>query len=252
MTISLRELFTADSSQLAIFLYKNEIVIKEYITKNLHHQRLARVELANICAEKKLLSETDIKIVSMVKFQNIMVTNTYDRGIRYLQNYDTNYIDEKHDFPLKYENDTEMVCVYVGTLIDNDYYMENLDDFLFKMEKMHSRIWVVDMLLKLNPVDVNDDKNITYIDCMSVLKYIGQEKEFKDRFTRWIINYEESQFKRNMNNNKVLNDYLTEIVKYMPFLPNCLQVYKKLKFLTPDEYENDVRLICDPIYDITG
>ncbi len=262
---TLKDIFTKDISKLRPKLTPEKI--KEFTTKNksITEQRYYKVLLAQYLAEEDLLSEEETKIVSDEKFQNIMVTNPYNAGIKYLANYEApfmefgdNGIHTDNTFPEKYANDAEMAAVYVSTKIDDDYDKEILDDFLLQMERLHSRAWVVDMLLTIKPEDVNSDikDNLDYIDEFSVLKYIGNSDQFRNHFTDWFNSYNEHNFELGMEYEPVVEAYLNEVAKYIPFIPECMEVYLELKALTPEEYNNPnidgLELITETLYKITG
>gem|GEM_PF-3807595 len=129
--------------------------------------------------------------------------------------------------------------------------MDDFDDLLHELEIKNGRIWVIDVLLSIKPRDVNDkDDKSDYIHSMSVLKYIGTTEQFRKKFTKWFNNYEINSLGNEMYE-RVLKDFIDKVSQYMPYIPECLKVYKILKSLKPIDYQDDFDVIDQPMFMIT-
>lgn len=147
-----------------------------------------------------------------------------------------------------------MAALYIQEVIiwDRVYddNMSEFDDLLHELVIKHSRVWIIDVLLSIKPEDINEYENEpNYLQFFSVLKYIGNVEQFREKFTTWI---NDSNFERGMKYEPILNDFIQEIAKYMPYIPECMDVYKQLKSLTPEDYEDNLEAITGPTYKITG
>lgn len=257
MLHTLENIFTKKLSDLDLPRIQTE-QFKPKSNATLHEKILMKVKLAEFLNDYNLLSEEESKIVKMSNFQQVMVTNPYKRAIKYLQKYKEPFLEFSEnvhvpdDYPLEFRNNKTMTSVYVSTKVDHDYNGDLLNELLFYLEKANSREWVVDMLLLIEPKYANDDEKLTFVDDFTVLKYIGTTEEFRDHFTYWLNLYEDSNFEKGMDYTQVLKDFITEVAKYIPHIPECLSVYKKLKSLKPQDYEDNLDAITNPMYKITG
>ncbi len=246
MKFTLYEIFHNDLEGLLEHLPSQDISeIRGMDNKSITDKRDIRIRLALKYHHKKLIDDIDLTIVEDPYFFRIMLHYNFEEGVRILKDY-------RNDPKLAAEY-IKQVAIWGGIYDDN---MDEFDELLHELEMKHSRIWVIDVLLTINPEDVNEYEDLDYVNSFSVLKYIGNVDQFRDKFTRWFNNYNDSNFDRGMKYEPVLKDYLIEVAKYMPYIPECLSVYKQLKKLKPKNYNNPdidgLELITTPMYEITG
>ena len=169
-----------------------------------------------------------------------MLNYPYDEGVEILKGY---------------RDDSELAKLYIQEVIiwKGGVYdeTEDLDNLFKELENKHSKEWLIDILLSIEPEDVNEDSDLEYIDSLSVLKYIGNVDQFRDKFTRWLNTYE-SGFNRGTKVEDVLKEYMTMVAKYLSFIPECISVYKKLKTIKENEEDYNFNEIGELMYKITG
>lgn len=222
--IDLYTIFNGNIEDLLSPFQDNKNLIKYYRdeekSKYIKDRKRNRIDIAQNYNKQNLLSTQDSDLVSNPVFYEIMNDNTYDKGIEILNNYLYN-----SDYALEY---MEHLLQY------NDIYEQGnpkIDDFLSKLEKEKGRKWVVDMLLQIKPEDVNEDKKLHYIKCFCVLKYIGNVNDFRDHFNKWLNRYNQIQIGKRTDVITICNAYINKCVEYFPYIPECKEVYNKLKFL---------------------
>jgi hypothetical protein len=186
--------------------------IKSYNDYSIIDKRKIRVLISLRYYNEKFLIENDKIIVDDPYFFRIMLNYEYEIGIKIIK---------------EYKNNSKLAALYIKEMMLYKYDIENypddeFDNFLKKLETIHNRIWVIDCLLSIKL------ENDNYIYHFSVLKYIGNDKDFKNKFISWFNNYNKFNFD---NNYKTINVYLEMIALFLPYIPNFVNIYIQIKNL---------------------
>jgi len=231
MSISLYEIWNLEYNDI-IEDFKNYPEILSMPHKTIEDWRKLYIAISKIYDDNNYLLPDDQIIISKPNFDNIMTKYNYREGMEILNGFETH----KRTFLIKIKN----------------YLLEGVNDklveeYLLNQEHQHSRRWIIDALLTINPNDVNEYKNLGYIDSLPILRYIGTENQFRQKFKDWYDNY-----LINMDYKKMFIDHLNEIVKYIPNYSKALEVYNVLKNinieLLNNPNDNITRFIDNQIY----
>jgi len=188
-----------------------------------------RIDLVKKYLELKLLSDKDIEYLNSPFFYNSLLNKGYASTISTLDLYLNN---------IKYE------LKYIKSLIYNYNDHDEIERFLLKIEKRESKKYVIDLLSQIEPSDVNENKDLDFIDCFTVLKYIGNnndlKKQFKIRINSFIFRLMNPHLRFDIYD--ICEDYINTVLEYFTYVPECEEIYIKLKFLLnnyQEYYEND-------------